>query len=179
MVTTEHPLVEALYRVEGKAEIINGKIVRFMPTGSDPNHAAFEIAVSLRAYARQAQHGRVGTDNLGFIVDLPHRTSFAPDAAYYVRPPSGMKFVEGAPQFAVDVRSENDHGPAAKRADYFAAGTLVVWDVDTQSEEVVRVFRDGNAEQPAAVFHRGDTADAEPAVPGWTIPIDDLFAPAA
>jgi len=48
----------------------------------------------------------------------------------------GMRFASGAPIFAVEVRSENDYGPAAeramaaKRADYFACGTLVVWDVD-------------------------------------------------
>ncbi len=95
-----------------------------------------------------------------------------------------MKFVEGAPQFAVEVRSENDYGPAAeremaaKRADYFAAGTLVIWDVDLLSDGVVRVYRDGNAEHPAALHRRGETADAEPAVPGWTMPVDDLFAPA-
>ncbi len=65
---------------------------------------------------------------------------------------------------------------AAKRTDYFAAGTLVVWDVDLQSEEVVRVFRDGDSEQPAVVYHRGQTAEAEPAVPGWTMPVNDLFA---
>ena len=185
MTTTEHPLVEALYRTKGKAEIVNGEIVRFMPTGSDPNFAAVEIAVSLRLHARHTQQGRVGTDNLGFIVDLPNRMSFAPDAAYYVRPPSGMKFVEGAPQFAVEVRSENDYGPAAeremaaKRADYFVAGTLVVWDVDLLSDGVVRVYRDGNAEHPAALHRKGELADAEPAVPGWTMPVDDLFAPAA
>jgi Uma2 family endonuclease len=44
-----------------------------------------------------------------------------------------MRFFEGAPVFAVEVRSENDYGPDAereivqKRADYFAAATLVVW----------------------------------------------------
>ena len=75
-------------------------------------------------------------DNKGFRVDLPHRKSFSPDAAYYLGNPTGMKFYEGAPVFAVEVRSENDYGAmleiemAAKRADYFACGTLVVWDVD-------------------------------------------------
>ena len=65
---------------------------------------------------------------------------------------------------------------AAKRADYFAAGTLVVWDVDLLDENVVRVFRGGDSEQPAAVYRRGQTAEAEPAVPGWTMPVNDLFA---
>ncbi len=50
-----------------------------------------------------------------------------------------MEFLEGSPIFAVEVRSENDDGPAAeramaqKRADYFAYGTLVVWDVNHPS----------------------------------------------
>ena len=65
----------------------------------------------------------------------------------------------------------------AKRADYFAAGTLVVWDVDLLSEEVVRVYRDGHPDRPASVFRRGQSADAEPAVPGWVMPVDELFQP--
>ena len=89
-----------------------------------------------------------------------------------------MKFVQGAPAFAVEVRSEGDYGPAAeeamarKRADYFAAGTLVVWDVDLLSEDVVRVHRAG---RPVTVYRRGETAEAEPAVPGWRMAVDELF----
>ena len=92
-----------------------------------------------------------------------------------------MGFFKGAPVFAVEVRNEEDYGPAAeremaaKRADYFAAGTLVVWDVDLLSDDVVRVYRNGDAEPPAAVYGRSQTAEAEPAVPGWTMPVDDLF----
>ena len=65
---------------------------------------------------------------------------------------------------------------AAKRADYFADGTLVVWDVDLLSGDVVRAFRNGDAEHPATVYQRGQAAEAEPAVPGWSMPVDDLFA---
>ena len=184
MTNTEHPLVQALYGVEGKAEIIHGEIVRFMSTGFDPNFAAGGIFVSLRLYAKRAHRGHVGTDNLGFIVDLPHRMSFSPDVAYFTNPTTGMKFIEGASDFAVEVRSENDYGPAAeremaaKRADYFAAGTLVVWDVDLLSDGVIRVYRDGNAEHPGALYRKGELADAEPAVPGWTMPVHDLFTTA-
>ena len=55
---------------------------------------------------------------------------------------------------------------AAKRADYFAAGTLVVWDVDLLADAVVRIYRADTPDQPTA-YRRGDMADAEPAVPGW------------
>ena len=58
-----------------------------------------------------------------------------------------MRFVAGPPTFAVEVRSENDYGPsaeremAAKRADYFEAGTRVVWDVDPDRRDCRRISR--------------------------------------
>jgi Uma2 family endonuclease len=63
---------------------------------------------------------------------------------------------------------------AKKRADYFAARTLVVWDVDLLGADVVRVYRASDPET-ATIYHRGEIAEAEPAVPGWTMPGDDLF----
>jgi len=62
---------------------------------------------------------------------------------------------------------------AAKRADYFAAGTLVMWDVDLRAG-VVRVYRASNPRSPV-LYQRGDLAEAEPAVPGWSMPVDNLF----
>jgi Uma2 family endonuclease len=80
----------------------------------------------------------------------------------------------------VEVRSENDYGPVAeramreKRADYFACGTLVVWDVDLLSENVIRSYKANDPDNPV-IFRRGDIADAEPAAPEWRMPVDALF----
>jgi len=171
--------IEDLYKVLGKAEIVNGEIVRMAPTGDIPGYAADEIFVSLRDYARRTKIGHAAADNRAFIVNLPNRKSFSPDAAFHTGPMT-MKFHQGPPLFAVEVRSENDYGPAAekemaaKRVDYFAAGTLVVWDVDLQSEDVVKAYRKDNPDQPT-IYHRGEMAEAEPALPGWTMAVDDLF----
>lgn len=174
-------LIADLYKVEGKAEIVGGRIVRTSPTGLDPGNAGGAIYASLRAFAKAAKAPGVAVpDNVGFLTDLPHRKSFSPDAAYYTGPRTGMKFATQAPDFAAEVRSEGDYGPAAeremakKRADYFAAGTKVVWDVDLDSGEVVRVYRSSAPETPT-VYRRGETAEAEPAVSGWTMPVDELF----
>jgi Uma2 family endonuclease len=64
---------------------------------------------------------------------------------------------------------------AAKRADYFAAGTLVVWDVDLLSEQPVRVYRAADPDHPT-IYRRGDLAEAEPALPGWFMPVDDILS---
>lgn len=182
MSTKTQATIEDLYRVpeNGKAEIVDGAVVLMSPTGYLPGRAASTIYLSLRLYERQAGGGRAIADNMGFTVALPHRQSFSPDAAWYTGAPSGMKFLEGAPIFAVEVRSENDYGPRAeeaigrKRREYFAAGTLVVWDVDLLGRDVVRVYRASDPENPK-VHGRGQVAEAEPAVPGWTMPVDDLF----
>lgn len=179
MVANLEATIEDLYRVPGKAEIVNGEIVLMSPTGAAPNYAATEIVVSLRNYARRVKKGFAVNDNAAFHVRLLNRKSFSPDAAYHVGTWTGMKFFEGSPIFAVEVRSEGDYGPAAekamaqKRADYFTAGTLVVWDVDLLSDEAIKSYR-ANEREPV-VFKRSETANAEPAVPGWSMAVDDLF----
>jgi Uma2 family endonuclease len=91
-----------------------------------------------------------------------------------------MKFVNGPPLFAAEVRSEDDYGPAAERkiarkiVDYFAAGTQVVWDVDLLGEDVVRSYRADEPENPT-IYRREQTAEATPALPGWSMPVDALF----
>ena len=178
--TTTEQLIEKLYQTEGKAEIINREIVEFMATGYEPGIAGGNIFVSLKMYQREIKHGVAFGDNTGFIVNLPNRKSFSPDAAYYIGEPTGMKFPQGAPIFAVEVRSENDYGSKAekaiaeKRADYFAAGTEIVWDVDLQSEDVIKSYTRENLHQPR-IFRRGEIANAEPSLPNWEIMVDELF----
>ncbi len=179
MSTKTEATIDDLYRVEGKAEIVGGEIVMMSPSGVLPGLAALRIAMRLDEYARRTGRGCAIGDNVGFVVDLPNRRSFCPDAAYFLGVPT-MRFADGAPTFAVEVRSEGDYGTAAekemaeKRTDYFAAGTLVVWDVDLLGDDVVRVYRAASPEK-LTVYRRGQIAEAEPAVPGWTMLVDDLF----
>lgn len=180
MSTKVEATIDDLYNVEQKAEIVNGEIVLMPLTGALPGYAGDAILFSLQNYSKRTKFGRAVGDSKAFVVRLPHRQSFSPDAAFYVGPNAGMKFYQGAPVFAVEVRSECDYRRnaerkmAAKRADYFAAGTLVVWDVDLLGDDVVRVYRASDPETPV-IYRRGQIAEAEPAVPGWTMPVDDLF----
>ncbi len=173
-------LFEQLRHIEGKAEIVDGRIVLMSPTGAWPSLAALKIATSLLTYVRRARRGLAVADNATFQVDLPHRTSFSPDAAYYEGPPAKMGPFPQAPRFAVEVRSLGDYGPRAerqqaeKREDYFAAGTLVVWDVDLLSNDVIRSYASSAPNEPV-IFRPADTAHAEPAVPGWTVSVQELL----
>lgn len=174
-------LIAALARVEGKAEIVDGEIVLMPPAGDFHSRSSSSIWMSLHQYEGRSPGGRAYGDNVGFLVDLPHRKSLSPDAAFYVGPRAGGDFLKGAPLFAVEIRSKGDYGPAAekamaaKRADYFAAGTQVVWDVDVLREGQITVHRATTPARPT-VYRRGELAEAEPALPGWTFPVDQLFS---
>src|SRR5215467_11818276 len=93
-----------------KAEIVNGEIVLMSPTGAKPGRAGFNIAVSLRGHEKPGKPGYAFGDNVGFLVKLPGRDSFSPDAAWYVGNIDSMSYLKGAPIFAAEVRSENDYG---------------------------------------------------------------------
>jgi Uma2 family endonuclease len=170
--------IQDLLDLDEKAEIVDGRVVVIERSGIVPARAAAKIWRSLDDYEALHPDGCAVPDGAVFVVDLPRRQSFAPDAAWYTGP-GGMPFVIGAPVFVIEVRSHRDYGlraereMAAKRADYFAAGTLVVWDVDVLRTGVVRVYRPDDPEP--VIFRRGEVADAEPAVPEWSFPVDALF----
>jgi Uma2 family endonuclease len=157
--------IEDLYNIpeNGKAEIINGEVVRILPAGGKAGRVSGKIFFNLIRYEQTNGGGYAFGDNVGFIVDLPNRGSFSPYAAWYTGELQGMKFLTGAPAFAVEVRSENAYGPAAerqlaeKRRDYFAAGTLVVWDVrlsERRRGQSLPLHRSGNPDDIQAWGHR-------------------------
>jgi Uma2 family endonuclease len=180
MTVATRATIHDLMNVKSKAELIEGEIVFMAPTGDFPSSAGGAVYSSLREYARKTSLGRAYTDNVGYVVRLPHRESFSPDSSFHVGARSGMRFLEGAPIFAVEVRSENDYGDASernmaqKRADYFACGTLVVWDVDLLGTDVIRSYR-ADAPYSPRVFQKDDLANAEPALPDWVFAVKELF----
>ena len=176
--------LEDLMRVEKRAELINGHIVRFPLMGRTPGRAAAKIMFRLDDRAKLLGEGEAFGPCLVYAIpELPNgRQSFCPDVSFHFGPwpEDQMSWIEGAPVFAVEIRVledyECDSEPArvAKRADYFLAGTRVVWDVDSL-HEVVSCYRATDPLTPT-IFRRGDTADAEPAVPGWRLSVDAIFS---
>lgn len=129
--TDVETLFDQLASWDGKAEIVDGEIVPMSPTGPWPGHAGDEIYASLRAYVKKTKKSVAVSDNKIFRVrNLPRRQSFSPDAAYFTGPKQAMRYYDGAPDFAVEVRGAGDYG---------------------------------------------SNAEAEPAVPGWTMAVNDLL----
>lgn len=182
MATRREATIDDLYHVpeHGKAEIVDGELVLMTPAGGLHGYTCGAIFASLFDYGRRTGRGVALPDNVGFAVNLPRRRSFSPDVAFWTGGPLTRKFLDGAPVFAVEVRSDEDYGTAAerrlarKRADYFAAGTQVLWDVNGLHGPLVHVYRTSDPLTPVT-YGAGQHADAEPALPGWSFPVDDLL----
>ena len=112
--------LEDLARVEGKAELIAGRIVHLMPTGRKPSRVASRIFRSLDDHAEAAGRGEAYADNRDSpSVRWPPAVNRSPRTPPIFSGPFSsdeMRFLDGAPTFAVEVRSENDFGDAAEAA---------------------------------------------------------------
>src|SRR5258708_33885777 len=97
MSTKVEATIEDLYKVDQKAELVNGEIILMSPTGSLPGYAGDEVFSSLREFSRLKGFGRAVGDNKAFVVDLPHRKSFSPDAAFSTVTHTGRTLSQAAP----------------------------------------------------------------------------------
>ena len=180
MSTKVEATIDDLFKVKQKAELVDGEVVLLPLAGMLPGYAAGQIFLSLRDYTKKRKFGQAVSGNAAFVVNLSRRKSFSPDAAFFTGRVEAWRYYDGPPDFAVEVRNLEDYGEEAeprmvkKRAEYFAARTQVVWDVDLLSEDVLRVYTLYSPDIPKT-YRRGQLAEAEPAVPGWTMPVDDLF----
>jgi Uma2 family endonuclease len=79
-----------------------------------------------------------------------------------------------APNLAVEVlsRSNTPGEMKAKRQDYFAAGVELVWEIDPE-KRTVAVY---TSPTTATTLGPADTLDGGPVLPGFTLPLADLFA---
>src|SRR5277367_3736647 len=116
MISKAQASIDDLRRVpnHGKAELVDRKVKLMSPTGGRPARAGGKIYASLLRHEEEHGKGYALPDNAGFLVDLPNRQSFSPDAAWYTGATIDMSFLSGAPLFAVEVRSQGDYGPAAE-----------------------------------------------------------------
>jgi Uma2 family endonuclease len=163
---------------EGLCELVAGEIVREPAPGEEHGWVAGNLLALLGHFVREHRLGRFYAAETGFVVARGPDTVRAPDAAFvsYERLATTIRrgpYFEGAPDLAVEVLSPSNTRAemAAKVRDFLAAGARAVWVVDPSREEVT-VHRPG---RPPETLSRTDTLDAGSAVPGFRLPVRDIF----
>ena len=131
----------------GRIELVAGELARMTPTGGAHGALAVRIGRLLDEYVEANDLGACCGAETGFILERDPDTVRAPDAAVVLAsrvPASGVPagYWPFAPDLAVEVVSPSDRlaDVHVKIAEYFAAGTRLVWLVEPETR-MVHVYR--------------------------------------
>ena len=173
--------IEDLYAMpddEWKYELQEGVLVSEPLPGTRHGRVAVRIAARLEAHVCKHRLGVVIGNDSGFVLARSPDTVRGPDVSFVTR----QRFEEvgdsteafpGGPDLAVEVLSPSNTvaGIHAKVADYLAAGTRLVWVVDTE-RKTVAVYRSLLSPR---VLSEKDTLEGENVVPGFAVGVAELF----
>ena len=161
-----------------RGELIRGEWRPMVPPGFEHGEIALAIGSVLRAWVRERGLGVVTVES-GYILERDPDTVVGPDVAY-VRservpsPEQYAKFGPAAPDLAVEVVSPSQSRSFVeeKVAIYLSTGTHLVWMVHPQRRTVTVYSRD---EKPR-VLTENDILDGGDVLPGFTLPVAEIFA---
>ena len=157
-------------------ELIRGELERMPPDNFDHGRYDDNIRFPLSRFVRERNLGRV-MGNVGFTLEIAPDTVLGPDVSFVradrLPDRGGRAFPTMAPDLAVEVLSPSNMAGeiARKLAIYLAAGVGLVWVVDPASRSVA-VYTPTSS----AVLGEGDTLDGGDVLPGFAIPVADIFA---
>ncbi len=162
-----------------KYELVRGELRKMAPAGSEHSVSGVEIATSMNIHVKANNLGRVFGADAGFLISRDPDTVRAPDAAFVRRErveavgiPSG--YWPGPPDLVVEVISPNDRYTEVyeKVDEWLEAGAKMVVVVNPRNRTAtVRV-----AGMNPVILQEGDTLDGGDVVPGWRMPVSEIFA---
>lgn len=178
MVTTRPITVEefAAMPLEGSWELVDGDLQAVSPNAGDSGWISGRIFSRLEQFVDSHRLGWAFPPETGFILFDNRDVVRSPDAAFVRRDRLDRptrSFVPVAPDFAVEVLSPSDRraDAEAKVVMYLQAGVQLVWLVDPERCTVTVFHPDGTAE----IQDIGDTLDGGPVVPGFRVPVAEIF----
>ena len=178
LMTADELLV--MERVPGKRyELIRGVLVeKEVPTGHPHGITVGRTAGSMFRYSEDNDYGEVITGEPGYHLERNPDTVRAPDVAWFAPgrvPPGTVGFPELTPDLCVEVAS-----PSNSRADRLLSdkarmwldfGAREVWVLNPEDTTVSR-YRPGQA---PVVLGEDDVLDGEELLPGFSVPVWQLF----
>lgn len=160
-------------------ELIQGTLRKMAPAGGEHGYLAAEVGSELRNHVKANDLGRVFAAETGFLLASDPDTVRAPDAAFVRRERvEAAGAVEGywpgAPDLAVEVVSPNDRytDVEEKVMEWLDAGARMVVVVNPR-QQAVTVYRSPG---DVAVLRGDDVLQGGDVVPGWSVPVRELFA---
>ena len=159
-------------------ELRDGRLVIMAPTGDVHGSSQTRLGGELYYQGEKRGFGSAYSET-GVILGRNPDRLVGPDNCFVMKSSLPLRtspegYLETIPELVVEIRSKND-SPAAlevKVADYLRAGVKVVWLVDPLAKTVA-VCRAG--EEAAVVLGEAETLTAEEIIPGFRLPLAELF----
>ena len=159
-------------------ELVRGELIKMPPAGHMSSFREMRVGSRLAVYVDENRLGRVYGPSGGFTLAIGPDTVLAPDASFVRQERvdavgDGDGFFPGAPDLVVEVISPSDRLTAVGRKveEWLNAGVLVVVVVNPRNRTVQAHTPDGVTE-----LTETDTLDGGDVVPGWRMPVADIFA---
>jgi len=154
-------------------ELVNGELLTMTPSFALHGMIAGLIASSLGHHVSTNRLGHVLVADAGYLLQRGPDTVRAPDVSF-VRKGRAIEdaFLSGAPDLAVEVLSSGDRAKQveAKIGEYLRAGAQMVIVIDPRNE-TASVHTAGSITRLSI----DDALDGGDVVPGWRLPLRDLF----
>lgn len=173
---TEEELM-ALPKDGYKREVIEGELT-MSPAGFDHERIGARLLTRMTIHAEQHALGVVCGSSLGCW--MANEDLLCPDVSFVSRDRlastrlAPRKFFRGSPDLVVEIMSPFDTiGKLRKKMeDYFSSGARLAWMLNP-SEKTVLIYRTPEADR---LFRCTDTLDGEDVLPGFRLPLAELFA---
>lgn len=160
-------------------ELVRGELRKMAAAGHQHGRIIINITTPLDQHVRAHDLGTVYAAETGFKLASDPDTVRAPDVAFIRRERVGAVgdaggYWPGAPDLAVEVISPGDTYTEVEEKifDWLDAGTRMVMVVNPR-RRLVTVYR---SLAGIIILTENDTLDGGDVVPGWTLPVRDVFA---
>ncbi len=165
----------------GPSELIKGKVVPL--TNPKPLHGVLmsEVAYRIQEFVRPRKLGLIFSGDAGVIIERGPDTVRGPDVGFIsqaraAKQGSLEKYFSVAPELCVEIVSPSDHwSDITEKVDMFLSiGVAIVWIIDPKLRNA-HVFRKG---REVLVINAASALDGEDVLPGFRLPLQELFAAA-
>lgn len=159
-------------------ELVNGELIIVGNSGMEHGNLGAFLCGLLEIYARRNKLGSTFDSSTAFTMKTGNKRS--PDISFVAKDRlRGLKklpkgFFQGAPDLAVEIISPSNTFDEihTKIVEYFDSGSKLVWVIHPDEESVLVYHKP----QPDKLLQRSDSLDGETIIPGFTVPLTELFA---
>ena len=158
--------------------LVQGRLYVMSPTGDRHGGIQAIIAARLIVQGQDRGLGKVRTE-VGLVLSRDPDTVLGPDVAFIANSRLPLRvaaedYLETIPNLVVEIRSKNDslRETEEKAARYLAAGVELVWIIDPTRQMVIA----HGLVTPPAEFGAEAVLTAENIIPGFHLPVAELFA---